>query len=262
MGMEDEDWYLPRGRLFIGGGGPSEDVNQGILENIPSPDAPVILVPSADFNARSNPWGGHTRLQEKGFRNVHTLHTWDRKEADSAEFVKPIRDAAAVILGGGETYRLTETFVGTRFHEELHGVLNRGGIVAGVSAGAMVMGSIVIEQPHMRFKGYTEGFGLLRNAIIDVHVLARNLHYNLVDAQREYPDTLVIGIDEGTAIAVDHNWFSVHGQSYVVMIDPEPDSSQQECFYFLKEGDDYDLKGRFPMRKQRSIGPFAQSRRR
>ena len=261
-GMDDEDWYLPRGRLFIGGGGHGDGFGTGVLNAIPTPEAPVVYVPSADANSRANPWGGDRRLLEVGFKNVYTLHTWDRKEADSAEFVKPMQDAAAVILGGGETYRLTETFVGTRFQEELHGVLNRGGIVAGASAGAMVMGSIVIEQPYMRFKGYTEGFGLLRNSIIDVHVLARNLHYNLVDAQREYPDALAIGIDERTVIAVDGNWFSVHGESYVVMIDAEPQSTQQECFYFLKDGDGYDLKGRFPMRKQRATEPFAQCRRR
>ena len=100
------------------------------------------------------------------------------------------------------------------------------------------------------------------NAIIEVHVLARNLHYNLIDAQREYPDALVIGIDEETAIRVDCNWFSVHGKSYVVMVDPESESNQQDCFYFLKDGDDYELKERFPLRKQRSTGPFAQCRNR
>ncbi len=262
-GMKDEDWYLPRGRLVIGGGNHGGDFERAVLASLPSPDAPVVYVPSALSNARSDPWGvGNRGLQEIGFKNVRILHTWERKEADSTEFVKPMQDAAAVILEGGETYRLTETFVGTRFHEELHAVLNRGGIVAGVSAGAMVMGSIVINRPYMRFTGYGEGFGLLPNTIIDVHVLARNLHHALVDAWRAYPDVLPIGIDEGTSIMADGNWFSVKGDSYVVMIDPEPGSSQKECFYFLKAGDSYDLKGRFPMRKQRSTDPFAGSRRR
>ena len=263
MSMADEDWYLPRGKLLIGGGNMGDGFEKGILYQLPSPDVPVIYVPSADASARSDPWGvGNQKLKDAGFNNAHILHTWDRKEADSAEFVKPMQDAAAVIFRGGETHRLTETFVGTRFHEELQGVLNRGGVVAGSSAGAMVMGSIVINQPYMRPNGYCEGFGLLPNAIIDVHVLARNLHYNLIDAQRAYPDALVMGIDEETVVMVDCNWLSVHGKSYVVMVDSDPESGQQECFYFLKEGDDYELKGRFPMRKQRSTNPFAQCRNR
>jgi cyanophycinase len=65
---------------------------------------------------------------------------------------------------------------------------------------------------------------------------------------------LGIGIDENTAIVVDGNQFEVIGESYVLVYDGSfwsregsdlktlPEKSQ--LFYFLREGDRYDLLNR------------------
>lgn len=193
---------------------------------------------------------------EQGLTNLQVLHTYDRQEAETAEFVKPLTEAKCVIFEGGETYRLFETYVGTRFHRAVQEVLARGGVVAGYSAGAMVMGSIVIDRPYMRFRGYKPGFGLLPDSMIDVHVLARNMHLDLVAARQQHPTTLGLGIDERAAIVVQQDWMYPIGQSYTVIYDYEVNGVNDGLFYFLKAGDSYNLKQRRAERKSWSTKPF------
>ena len=81
----------------MGGGSHCDGFDRGVLEAIPSPDAPVVFVPSADGNTWSDSWGvGNRGLKENGFNNVHVLHTWDRKETDSADLVKPMQECRSL----------------------------------------------------------------------------------------------------------------------------------------------------------------------
>ena len=71
---------------------------------------------------------------------------------------------------------------------------------------------------------------------------------------RNHPELLGIGIDESTAIIVKGDKFEVVGKSYVIVYDGKfwsregselkkvPEKSQ--IFYFLREGDKYDLRKR------------------
>ena len=68
------------------------------------------------------------------------LHTTDRKVADSAEFVAPIKGATGVWLVGGRHWRLADAYLGTRTLKELFNLLDRGGVVGGGSAGATIQG--------------------------------------------------------------------------------------------------------------------------
>ena len=68
-------------------------------------------------------------------------------------------------------------------------------------------------------KDWRRGFQLIRNVIIDVHVLVRNRQFDLIGMVDEHPDMLGIGIDENTAIVVQGDEFEVIGTSYVVIYD-------------------------------------------
>ena len=73
------------------------------------------------------------------------LHTTDRKVADSPEFVAPLKDATGVYLEGGRHWRLAEAYLGTLTLKEIFGVLDRGGVVMGGSAGATIQGSYMVR---------------------------------------------------------------------------------------------------------------------
>jgi cyanophycinase len=101
---------------------------------------------------------------------------------------------------------------------------------------------------------HQEGFGFLKNVAIDQHVLARDRQFDMFDILKNHPELLGIGIDENTAIIVRGNQFEVKGVSYVIVYDGTfwsregsdlkklPDKTK--LFYFLRNGDKYDLLNR------------------
>lgn len=118
--LKDENWFLPSGTLILGGGGGSGEFEE-VIKGYVDEESSVVLVPTALSTATDDiRTPAVRRLREHcGFTNLKVLHTWDRRTADSEDFVKPLKDAKCVVFGGGETYRLFETYVGTRFQKEL-----------------------------------------------------------------------------------------------------------------------------------------------
>jgi cyanophycinase len=195
-----------------------------------------------------------------GFNKAVILHTRDREEANSESFVEPITKATAFFFTGGRQWRLAESYLRTRFHDELNRLLQRGGVIAGSSAGATIQGSFLVrgssepDDHKIMLGNYREGFGFITNSAIDQHVLARNRLFDMVEVVHNYPELLGIGIDEETSIYVRGNEFTVIGKSYVAIYDGtffskernsfcnlEPES---ERFYLLPHGCRYDMKSR------------------
>ena len=137
-------------------------------------------------------------------------------------------------------------------------VLEKGGVIGGSSAGATIQGSFLTRgdtnNNQVMMGDHQEGFGFLKNAAIDQHVLVRNRQFDLFDILKIHPELLGIGIDENTAIIVRGNQFEVTGASYVLIYDGTfwsregsemktlPDKNKR--FYFLRKGDKYDLENR------------------
>ena len=107
----------------------------------------------------------------------------------------------------------------------------------------------------MNFVGdHTVGFGYLKNAAIDQHVLVRNRHFDMFEILNAYPELLGLAIDEDTALVVNKNEMEVIGSTYALVYDggfwsregswerPLPPFNAR--FYFLREGDRYDLGAR------------------
>jgi len=256
-----------RGHLILRGGG---EVEQGeptvarFVELLGGADQPVVYIPTAspDFGLSGDFATGLTStLKAHGLTNVTILHTRDRTEADSATFVEPIRASRGVWIGGGRHCRLADAYLHTRTHEELSALLQRGGVVAGGSAGATIQGSYLIrgdsyahdpddKLPNLILMGdHEEGFGFLSNTVIDQHVLARNRLFDIPVVQEEHPDLLGLGIDEHTAIVVSGEQFEVVGKSYVAVYDGTSWSEDRgkvtdtdEPFYLLGHGKRYDLR--------------------
>ena len=101
---------------------------------------------------------------------------------------------------------------------------------------------------------HQEGFGFLKNVAVDQHVLARNRQFDIFEVLKAHPELLGIGIDESTAIIVKGDQFEVAGKSYVLVYDGSFWSREgselkklpgkDQLFYFLREGDKYNLRER------------------
>ncbi len=240
-----------RGSLVVVGGGRvgAEIVNE-FIRLAGGKQAAFVVIPTAGGDTAYTDSCTCTRfLSDAGATDVTVLHTYDPKRADTEEFVAPIRRASAVWFPGGRQWRLADAYLGTRTERELHALLARGGVIGGSSAGASIQASYLVRgapegNTIMMSPGHEKGFGFLRNVAVDQHVLARNRLNDLPEVLAKHKQLLGIGIDEGTAIVVQRDTFTVLGASKVFVYGgwDQPDSGK--VYRTLLSGDRYDLRQR------------------
>ena len=245
--------------IIIGGGEISESLNKKIIEISGGLQVPIVIIPTADGRETyDQDFGEAGMLRKMGATNVTVLHTNDRNVANTREFVKPLEEARLVWFSGGRQWRLVDAYKNTLTEKMLWKVLENGGTIGGSSAGATIQGSFLArgdtKNNQVMMGDHQDGFGFLKNVAIDQHVLARNRHFDMFEILRNRPELLGIGIDESTAIIVKGDIFEVVGKSYVVVYDGKFWSREgselkklpekEQIFYFLREGDRYNLKVR------------------
>jgi len=238
-----------RGNLVIvGGGAVGAEIWHRFIALAGGPNAPVVYIPAASEAEPKENAGDF--LKRAGFTDVTVLHTRDKQVADTDEFVAPLKKAKAVWFGGGRQWRIVDSYEGTKTEREFQNVLNRGGVIGGTSAGATIQGSYLVRGAKtgneiMIASGYERGFGYLRNAAIDQHLLKRGRENDLWEVITKHPDLLGIGLDEGTAIIVQEDRFEVIGVSKVAIYDAGHEAKPEEKrHYFLQSGDTFDMIAR------------------
>ncbi len=237
------------GSLVIVGGGLTAEIVERFLELAGGSEAKIVIIPTAigGDNAEASARGFARRLAAGGAQNVTVLHTRDREKANSQAFVMPLMEATGVWFGGGRQWRLADAYLGTKTEQALRGVLDRGGVIGGSSAGATIQGSYLVRgdsKTNVIMMGdHEQGFGYLKNTAIDQHVLSRNRQFDMIEVIRAKPELLGIGIDEDTAIVVQGDEFEVIGRSYVAIYDHETMGAEGR-FYFLAPGQRFDLATR------------------
>ena len=247
--------------VIIGGSMQDPEIFGRFLELAGGPDAPIVIIPTAGGDENYDQyWSGLTRYRNAGAKNLTVLHTKDRSVANTENFIRPIKEARGVFFSGGRQWRLADSYLNTRTHEELFALLDRGGVIGGSSAGATIQGSFLVRGDT---KGNTamigdhlEGFGFLKNVGIDQHLLKRNRQFDMIEVIEKHPELLGIGIDEDTAIVVHGDRFEVIGQGYVAIYDAHKLIPPDGKFYFLAPGDRFDLEKREAQRPSRTMRPI------
>ncbi|TDI22513.1 MAG: cyanophycinase [Acidobacteria bacterium] len=252
----------PRGSLVIVGGAMRDPaIIERFIQLAGGPDAPIVVIPTAGGgDTYDQYYPGLRSFRDAGATDLTVLHTTDRQRANSEAFVAPLRRARGVWFTGGRQWRLADAYLDTRVHDELRGVLDRGGVIGGSSAGATILGSYLARGDTaintIMMGDHEVGFGFLHDVAIDQHLLRRNRQFDLLEVIEAHPELLGIGLDEDTAIVVQGDEFEVVGRSYVVIYDHERMLDSGGRFYFLGAGDRYDLKARTAFRMQRARRPL------
>ena len=188
-----------------------------------------------------------------GIKDVTLLHTNSLEEANSAKFIAPLKRATGVYFLGGRQWRIADAYLNTLTHQGFFNVLNRGGVIAGSSAGATIQGSFLwrgdTSGPRVLVGDHLQGLGFLKNSAIDQHLLKRNRQFDLVDFIKASPKLIGIGLDEATAIVVQQDILEVVGASYAAIYDYDAIIKKNVPFLLLKSGDRYDLKNRLNISK-------------
>jgi cyanophycinase len=224
--------------------------NSSIVVVLTAVDLDVI---TNDFLTQYKQWW----KSEFGLGEVTFMDTRDRNEAESESFVAPLRKATGVYILGGHLTNLLEVYLGTRTEREIKAVVDRGGVLAGSSAGAMIQGSFLLNvtktQSDLRFSRNRmyldptrqQGFGLLRDVTVYPHVNARHSQRDLFEVVARYPELIGIGIDENTAIVLHDDQFEVIGDGTVSIFDKDGVAGKK--YVTLSKGQKYDLRKRKTM---------------
>jgi cyanophycinase len=180
----------------------------------------VACLPTAAAKDGERVWRG---WQDRGVAHFTALgaetvavDVIDRHTADDDAMVRDIAGADLVYLSGGKPALLHQLLDGTAAWAAILGVLDRGGVLAGCSAGAMVQGSHIAG---LRGGAGSEGFGLLANTVVLPHFdefpsLAGDLVRRLVGRGRN-----VVGIDGATALVRHEGRFRAVGRGGVTVWD-------------------------------------------
>jgi cyanophycinase len=148
---------------------PMEPVDRLLLGRLPVPPR-VVCLPTAAGTEGPERIAYWARLGEEHFSRlgvpVRSLPVVDRASANDPVLARAIADANFVYLSGGKPAYLYQTLEGSLAWESILAVLYSGGLVAGCSAGAMIMGEA--------FFGFTsqarnQGFRLLPGATVIPH---------------------------------------------------------------------------------------------
>lgn len=172
-----------------------------------------------------------------GFTNIRILHTRSREIADSDSLNALILSADGVWITGGRQWRLAKTYIGTEIVNSLKSIYNNGKVIAGTSAGASILGSVLVRGDSLSntimLGSYQQGFNFIETCAIDQHHLARNRQFDMFEIKRTHPEILGIGIEENTGIIIKADQFKVIGSGYVSIYDGTRWSAERDTIYEL-----------------------------
>jgi len=195
------------------------------------------------------------------------LYVEDRCEAGDRDKLQVLDDAAGIFFSGGDQLRITSQIGDTGIEAKVRALYERGGVVAGTSAGASVMSDTMLvkgtskETHRIGDLHMAPGLGLMRNVIIDQHFAERGRFGRLLGAVAHNPRVLGIGIDEDTAALVEEGRLQVIGDGAVYVVDgtgvtysnvaeAKSDitlSMHDVKVHVLADGDAFDLNSRRPI---------------
>ncbi len=237
-----------QGTLILAGGGRlGPEIWSRFVELAGGPEATIVVIPTAGAeDTFSDDWPGLDGLRAAGAEQLTVLHTRDPEVADSEEFIAPLLEASGVWIPGGRQWRLVDAYLGTRTHEALFQLLERGGVVGGTSAGASILASFLVRgdpttNQVVMSDEYLDGFGLLNGTAVDQHLLVRDREEDLWEVLELNPELLGIGLDEGTALVIQGDRGEALGVSDVLVYDRSGPIPQT---HLLRNGEAFDLARR------------------
>lgn len=227
-----DEFIRAAGHLFIIGGGhrPGYLMKEFIRLSGGS-DSRITILPLASCTPESTGERIKNELLHLGCTDVNYISPVNNKMDDKLNLEK-LQSTKGIFFSGGDQNILAKYLHGTKTLDKIIEIYHNGGVIGGTSAGAAIMSKVMIAgsdpdedydlvglSPQTNIKRnavLSEGFGFLKNIIIDQHFNTRNRIDRLKDAIRKNPEMLGVGIDESTAIIVHtDNTFRVIGENKV-----------------------------------------------
>ena len=261
---------VAKGTLIIIGGKEDKKKDKKILQEVARrAGSGKLIVATVATDVPDEVWQEYRKLfSDLGVRKIEHLDIRNRADALSDEALEALEGARVLFFTGGDQLKITSQLGDSMVYRWTHELLEKGGTVAGTSAGASVMSTTMLvsgpgdQSPNVEAAVHmAPGLGFFPDAVVDQHFAERGRIGRLIAAITQNPRQLGIGIDEDTAIIVQGNdFFEVIGQGSVYVLDAagitysnlvegEMDtmlSTFDIKLHLLSEGYRYDLQNRRP----------------
>ncbi len=216
-GVQLDPTFVKSGGAFVlvgGGGAAPESYLAGIFQRFIAlaggPDAPLAVLTCATRYPEHQASRTGSFFIEQGANEVLAPLIRNRAEADDPANAAQIRAARGIYLTGGDQSKYLNILNGTCCGEALLSAFREdAAVLGGTSAGAMVMGDVMIAASYdwvMQRRGVPlvrQGFGLLgTGVVVDTHFSQRRRIPRLMHVVRTLPGILGIGLDEDTALVI------------------------------------------------------------
>jgi cyanophycinase len=266
--MSDHGSKRSKGPLIIIGGGEDREGDRVILREVARHlnGGKLVLATVASHQPE-----GYFEVYQKAFadlgiQDLVELYVEDRAETLDPEKLCLLDGAAGVFFSGGDQLRISSQVGDTPIEQRVREIHERGGVIAGTSAGASMMSETMLvkgtsgESHKIGDLHMAPGLGLVRDVIIDQHFAERGRFGRLFGAVAHNPRELGIGIDEDTALVLQDSRFEVIGSGCVYVVDgagvthsniaearPERALSMYDVrLHVLSSGDSFNLAKRRP----------------
>ena len=194
-----------------------EPVDRFLLEHLK--DNPIVVcLPTAagqEGDERISYWNnlGVHYFQRLG-ASVSALPVIDKFSANEAKYAEKISNANFIYLSGGKPGYLFDTLVNSLVWKAISDVHAKGGVLAGCSAGAMIMG-----ENFYSYTGMRSGFGFLRRMTVMPHF--NEIPEERIEAMCHRLDKHLnlIGIEANTALICTQASYHVMGSGGVCFFD-------------------------------------------
>ena len=197
-------------------GGRMRDPDLKAIELAGGFEAPIRIIPTAaapDHNDQRAGNNGIRWFQSLGAKDVGSVPLIDKTTANDESIARSLREAKLIYMLGGFTGYLGETLKGSAAWQAVLEAYATGAVVAGSSAGAMVMCEFYYDPSRGQV---IEGLNLVPNAIVLPHhdTFGKSWASRLL----EISQVTLVGIDEETGMIEDSagNW-TVHGAGSVTL---------------------------------------------
>jgi len=205
--------------LIVGGGGLTSRMVDRFIQKAGGRQALIAILPISS----PGPGSGESMKRyfaARGARNTVVLEQRTRGEVESKKFLSVINKASGVWFGGGRQWHFMDAYEETKAQAALRGVLKRGGVIGGSSAGASIQAEYMVRgnplgNTDMMADGYERGLNFLPGSAVDQHFTQRGRLKDLEGVMRRFPQLFGIGIDETTAIWVEGTRAEVMGMNVV-----------------------------------------------
>ncbi len=151
---------------------------------------------------------------------VEPIFVRDRLDADDAAHVQAIGEADLIYLSGGKPGYLSTMLNGSAVGWAIRQAHNRGAVVAGCSAGAMALAERHFDFRRRRLVWpvrWRDGLGLVPRASVIPHYDAWPEPLCALIALQARRGSVLLGIDEETAVVGRDGSWQVHGRARVTV---------------------------------------------